>query len=222
MVKSGHKPILPLKQVLSKQSEHIVDNVFKNLFVPCGQNKFTYSGRRYIQRPDYIGWASIVPRNQVGHSRLLLSIFHHRPLHSMIAALGSASRPTARRTCLCNTRGFLSRCHHDARRRSNEKQSAKAGNHAVTDAKRSQCESNNGIDDLQALVFGWPSTFFGHGNQWLQSFPLFLAQVARIGLPASACGRHGHLLCWWRFPMLTYQTVNSLSSQNFLDSLLDF
>ena len=57
MVKSGQKPLLPLKQGLSKQSEHIVDNVFKNLFVACAQNKFTYSRRRYIQRPGYIGAA---------------------------------------------------------------------------------------------------------------------------------------------------------------------
>jgi len=52
----------------------------------------------------------------------------------------------------------------------------------------------NGIEDLQTLVFGWPSTMLRHGNQRFEVLPFVYAQITRIALSLLACVTHGFLL----------------------------
>ena len=52
----------------------------------------------------------------------------------------------------------------------------------------------NGIEDLQTLVFGRSPAMFRHGNQRFEALPLIDAQVTRIRLSLLACVTHGFLL----------------------------
>lgn len=52
----------------------------------------------------------------------------------------------------------------------------------------------NGIEDLQTLVFGWSSSMLWHGNQRFEVLPFIYAQITRITLSLLACVTHGFLL----------------------------
>lgn len=116
---------------------------------------------------------------------------------SMIAALGSASRPSPMRSCARNVSWI---CVQVPSRRHIEK--VMINNPPRGEIMRQQAPSTpcayqiqDAVDDLQTLVLGWPATGFRHGNQWLHLFPLFHAQITRVRLPAWCCVTHGTLHC---------------------------
>jgi hypothetical protein len=64
-------------------------------------------------------------------------------------------------------------------------------------------EIQDGVDDLQTLVFGGPPATVRHGNQRFKALPSLHSQVTRIRLSSSASVIH--VLFYYTYPILSCQ-----------------